>query len=224
MAADAVKDTLNRRYESGAHGVLLHILDGAVHTERPWVPTKRGYLSASLYRLTKYRSFSRPRHMWLGTYTGGPALVVSNRSAVVCSYPQDAGSMSWPSWKAASGLAGCGPRLCTPDDVDAPHARSYYNTDPGRGACVTNAAGVHGYPCAFPSDMYATMISVFDHCSSAYNEVVVQTRPDTWAIEALVGFPVRTHLRMLKHFGLNERQLPLLHFGSGIKGPPPLFR
>ena len=70
--------------------------------------------------------------------------------------------------------------------------------------------------------MFDRMLDVFDSCETAYNEVIVSTVTGEFAIEAVVG-DAKAHASLLEHFGLNERQLPLLHFGSGAKGPAPLF-
>ena len=70
--------------------------------------------------------------------------------------------------------------------------------------------------------MFDQMLDVFDSCATAYNEVIVSTAPGDFAIEAVVG-DVQAHMSLMEHFGLNERQLPLLTFGPGAKGPAPLF-
>ena len=48
------------------------------------------------------------------------------------------------------------------------------------------------------------------------------SRTGDFAIEAVVG-DAAAHASLLAHFSLNERQLPLLQFGPGVKGPAPLF-
>jgi hypothetical protein len=78
-------------------------------------------------------------------------------------------------------------------------------------------------PADFPPSMSKNMLEVFDACAVAYNEVIISTAPGEFAIEAVIGGSKEWHNSILAHFGLNERQLPQLWFGPGLKGPAPLF-
>ena len=145
-----------------------------------------------------------------GLYHGGIGIVLSPLSRLRCAYPQDSGSKSWLPNKAS--LPGCGPRLCT--SLDAP---------------FPVPANDRGYVCAFPPSMLADMLEVFDRASAemaAYNEVVVDSSTDAFAIEAIVGSgddATRMHANTLRRFGLNARQLPLVQFGPGMKEAGPIF-
>ena len=73
--------------------------------------------------------------------------------------------------------------------------------------------------------MFKDMVDVFTRATtddSAYTEIVMSTDPNTFAVEAVVGWGHRAsdkkvHENILRHFGLNERQLPLLSWGPGLK-------
>ena len=53
---------------------------------------------------------------------------------------------------------------------------------------------------------------------SAYTEFVIANAPETFAIEAVVGWGgADVHKAILEHWGLNANQLPLLSFGPGLK-------
>ena len=183
-----------------------------LHTTLPVCPhaqQSRPYLSASLVHHRKWLVYSKPRHKFTGLYGDIErvgALVISPSSRVLCSYPQDSGTLSWTASKSTQ--PGCGPRPCNARDAPFPLPGSF---GPGR-----------GYPCYFPPAMFDQMLDVFDSCATAYNEVIVSTAPGDFAIEAVVG-DVQAHMSLMEHFGLNERQLPLLTFGPGAKGPAPLF-
>lgn len=209
MQPGHVRDLLNARYMRGTPsnnleeaGVLLHVLDGGLNSERPWEPgdPARQYLSCSLLSARKYPH---------GLYTSNAALVISPSSQLLCAYPQDSGT------KAFARMQGCGPRMC--ETKDFPFSRPLRD---------------HGYPCAFPRDMLQQCLRIFNNATveeSAYTEMVVST--NHFAIEAVVQAPGKRgsggaeglQASLLRHFGLNERQLPLLSFGPGLKGPGPLF-
>ena len=81
-----VRDKLNARHAHGRPsnnladaGVLVHVLDGGISPGHPWIGGARGFLSASLLNARK-----RPH----GLYTGGPAVVISPLSKLLCAYPQ----------------------------------------------------------------------------------------------------------------------------------------
>ena len=85
---------------------------------------------------------------------------------------------------------------------------------------------VRADPCYFLPNMTKEMLDVFDSCKTAYNEVVVSTAPGDVAIQAVIGGRIASkewHADLLAHFGVNERQLPMLKFGPGLKGHAPLF-
>jgi len=210
-----VRDALNTRYLQGkpsdeleASGVLVHVLDGGILKGRPWIGTERGFLSASLLNARKLPN---------ALYSKGTAVVLSPLSRLVCGYPQDSGTKSWTRSKVAT--PGCGPRMCTADDVPLPPPRSG-----------------SGYPCAFPPSMLKAMLQVFEDSPvelSAYTEMVISTAAGEFAIEAVVCDQLcnyfrgpnddETHAGLLSHFGLDDRQLPLLRWGPGLKGHGPLF-
>lgn len=226
----------------------MHVLDGGILKGRPWIGTERGFLSASLLNARKLPN---------ALYSKGTAVVLSPLSRLVCGYPQDSGTKSWTRSKVAT--PGCGPRMCTADDVPLPPPRSG-----------------SGYPCAFPPSMLKAMLQVFEDSPvelSAYTEMVISTaagevrwrgsnlrgmrrprclqmtspltgadslsdgpRDSTvvqFAIEAVVCDQLcnyfrgpnddETHAGLLSHFGLDDRQLPLLRWGPGLKGHGPLF-
>ena len=215
VAAGVVLDRINARYFAGKPsnslseaGVLVHVLDGGLNGGEPWLPggAWRDYLSASLFNARKLPH---------GLYSGGTALVIAPSSKVRCAYPQDSGTKSWTTAKAAKGphghpLAGCGPRMCSKADAPFPSPRHD-----------------SGYACAFPPQMFKECLEAFDSYStdvSAYTEVVVDLSVG-FAFEAVVGHgSSAVHQAILKHFGLNERQLPLLSFGPGLKGEGPLLQ
>eukprot|EP00966_Prymnesium_polylepis_P129571 2996389-Prymnesium_polylepis.2 len=85
-------------------------------------------------------------------------------------------------------------------------------------------AGVaRAHVMAFPLRSHTNLL-----CAVAHT-VIVSTAPDEFAIEAVVnlnqrrggGFPREWYDNLLSHWGLNERQLPMLTFGPGMKGPAP---
>ena len=89
-----MRDRLNERYFNGRPsnmveltGVLIHVLDGGVNTERPWMAGPRGFLSASLFNARKLPH---------GLYHGGVGLVISPWSQLRCSYPQECASSPPP--------------------------------------------------------------------------------------------------------------------------------
>lgn len=207
-----VRDRINQRYYAGrisndlaAAGVIVHAFDGGLAYDRPWTDGGQGFVSASLLNAMK-----TPH----GLYTGDPALIVSPSSRVLCSYPQDSGTKSWRLPKVS--VNGCGPSFCGRD------ARAYSGTDqwprPRHDA---------GYPCAFPPNMFATMMSIFYNATvdeSAYTEIVVDNEPQTFAVEAVVSFNLEdkgrartVHRKIIEHWGLNAHQLPLLRWGPGLK-------
>lgn len=222
IAAGVVRDRLNARYRGGRGGtnnlheagVLIHMLDGAVDDARPWLGV-REFLSASLLSLSK-----RPHVLYNKNSAFG--LVLSPASRLLCSYPQDSGSVSWKGSKAAidpvSGraLPGCGPALCNEHSATPPPFRD------------------RGYPCAFPPSMLGAMVSVFLAASAdqaGYTEVIVSAAAGDFAIEAVL-LPEKegkgpsgraVHTSTLEHFGLTRAQLPLLMLGPGYKGTGPLF-
>ena len=111
--------------------------------------------------------------------------------------------------------------LLPPEEADAPFPA------PQSGA---------GYPCAFPAALLREMLDVFEAAPvalAAYTELVISTAPSAFAIEAVVcdatcdyhrhGADDGTHASLLRRFGLNERQLPLLRWGPGLKGSGPLL-
>ena len=54
----------------------------------------------------------------------------------------------------------------------------------------------------------------------ARTQMVISTSPNDFAIEAVVGrntFDERVHANLLRHFGLDANQLPLLSWGPGLK-------
>jgi len=208
-----VRDLLNARYMNGRPsnrledaGVLVHILDGGVNGVRPWEPGE----PARTYLSASLLNANKYPH---GLYGNQAALVISPRSQLICCYPQDSGTKSWVR------LRGCGPRQCTPGD--APFPRTSHDK---------------GYPCAFPREMLADCLAVFDNATvdeSAYTEMVVSNAGPQHVIEAVVyppgknrgnGVPEALHASLLAHFGLTANQLPLLEFGPGLKGPGPLFK
>ena len=78
--------------------------------------------------------------------------------------------------------------------------------------------------------MFKQCLEVFDGCStdvSAYTEIVVDVSSDAaFAIDAIIGqggVGEEAHRNLLDHFGLNERQLPRLLLGPGLKGQGDLF-
>lgn len=91
-------------------------------------------------------------------------------------------------------INGCGPRMCHADD--APFPKPFHS---------------HGYTCAFPPEMLATMLQVFDDATvdeSAYTEVVVSA--DQVAFEAVVHMGSggeSVHRNLIDHWKLNDRQL-----------------
>ena len=110
-------------------------MDGGLNGERPWQAQDpaRNYLSSSLLNARKYPH---------GLYTSQTALVISPRSRLLCSYPQDSGTKSFVRFH------GCGPKLC--GKADAPFPKPFRD---------------RGYPCAFPPDMFADMLTVFDNAT-----------------------------------------------------------
>lgn len=106
--------------------------------------------------------------------------------------------------------------MCEPADEDfAPYPPPFHS---------------RGYPCAFPPSMTERMLQIFDAASpeeSSYTELVFGTTTEVGvAFEAVVGVGKEaevTQQMIMIHFGLNERQLPLLQFGPGLKGEGPLF-
>ena len=208
-----MRDLLNRRHDDGrpsnrlhAAGVLVHMLDGGIAPNKLWEGGPRGFLSASLLNGKK-----RPH----GLYHGGIGIVVSPASRLQCCYPQDSGTKSWVGNKAVVGYQGCGPAMCTPDGL-------------ADGTPFPMPTHDHGYPCAFPALMLQQCLEVFDAYDtqvSAYTEVVVDVSSTTaYAIDAVVGIGgVDAHRALLQRWGLNERQVPLLVFGPGLKGDGMLF-
>ena len=73
--------------------------------------------------------------------------------------------------------------------------------------------------CAFPPEMFGRMFELYLASTESYNEIVIGT--DHFAIEAVISDDRHDgralHQRILSRFGLNERQLPLLRFGFGLK-------
>ena len=139
---DYVKERLNARYVSGiasnnltAAGVLIHALDGGVDAWRPWIATDRTYLSASLVHHRKWLLYSKPHGTWTGLYGAvkNGALVIHSKSRVICSYPQDSGSLSWT--RAKTGVPGCGPRPCDANDKPYPLPGSF-GQDRGYPCCA----------------------------------------------------------------------------------------
>ena len=80
---------------------------------------------------------------------------------------------------------GCGPFMCDPD---------------------------HVWGCAFPLGMLERMLTVHENGPQwPYNEVVVDA--GAMVVEAVFGAgSTAVHARLLSHFGLDARQLPLLDF------------
>jgi len=215
VGAGDVRDLLNARYAAGRPsnilaeaGVLVHVMDGGLQRAEPWRGGNQGFLSASLLNSRKLPN---------ALYTKGTALVLSPRSRLVCSYPQDSGTKSWTVPKVP--VAGCGPHMCTDNDAPFPPPRS--------GA---------GYVCAFPPTKLRDALEIFEAAPvslSAYTEIVISTAPGEFAIEAVVcdstcdyyraGRDDESHANLLRHFGLSATQLPLLRWGPGLKGVGPLF-
>lgn len=205
VEAGYVRDRLNQRYYEGRvsntlseAGVLVHVLDGSVNGRSPWVDNGRGFLSASLLTAQRFG------HQ--GLYTRGPVLVISPHSRLICAYPQDSGSTSWVVPKVA--VEGCGPTFCPDGGLLA------------NGTFPLPRAGTdRGYPCAFGPSMFDRMLDLYMRSEQAYNEIVISNHD--FAIEAIVGHSTpeirELHQHLLHHFDLNERQLPLLDFGVGLK-------
>ena len=201
---------LNKRYYEGRisnvleeAGVLVHVLDGGVKPNQPWLDNGRSFISVSLLNAMKVPH---------GLYSGGIALVISPSSRLICSYPQDSGTKSWTLSKveAYTGHAGCGPIMCSSSMYGN---KGQPNWPPPRRSS--------GYPCAFPPSMFDVMMGVFHDATveeSSYTEIVIDNH--LFAIEAIVGFGYEgryVHGQILSHFGLNENQLPLLRWGPGLK-------
>lgn len=193
----------------------------------------RAFLSSSLLNAERAGAH--------GLYRAAPALVLSPRSRLLCSYPQDSGTKSWSEAKAVKldgkAMQGCGPILCAstwaetyptvPEWILPPEGQE--GEPPARDAPFPAPTHERGYPCAFPASMFSQMLSVFTAASSeqsAYTEVVISTDDSAFAFDAVVGDDEgarAAHANLLSHFGLNANQLPRLSFGPGLKGAGPLF-
>ena len=206
-----VRDRLNARFRNGrpsndleAAGVLLHVLDGALNPSYPWRPLSAGknYLSASILNARGRSSGGRTSKDMpiLDVYTEeSAAVVLSPRSRLRCSYPQDGNTNNWAMGKVGPAMAGCGPRLCSEADLHALPLCKHEDS----------------FPCAMPPAFFERMLRLFEAREDsvgacAYTEVVLAL--DGLAIEAMIGFTDGVHRRVLDHFGLNANQLPMLKF------------
>jgi hypothetical protein len=192
VARHFVRDSLNERYNQGHATNDLTKAGVLIHNFDGHLDYSSPWVTRSGGWMQDYSyilSSSLLNDRKAGSFSRNGGVVLSPLSGVLCSYPYDGGAMNY--------LNGCGPTYCSePDNV---------------------------WGCAFPPSMTYRMMEIHENGDQwPYNEVVIDASAMIfeavfWGREGPDASEI--HARVLAHFGLNERQLPLLTFRPGHWDP-----